>query len=165
MRRSDDFNFGSLALAALYLPAGALGDRYGYANTFVVGATGFAIASILAGLAPTSEVLIAARAVQGVFGALLTPGSLALLRATYKDEAGKALRVPGTNPFFPLPHELQGNRFLQLLRTHSIDVYLMNTGWIVDDAPPRGKKISVEHSSACVRAIASRIPLLGAPLA
>jgi EmrB/QacA subfamily drug resistance transporter len=81
----------SLALAALYLPAGALGDRYGYANTFVVGVTGFAIASVLAGAAPTSEVLIAARAIQGVFGALLTPGSLALLRATYKDEAGRAI--------------------------------------------------------------------------
>jgi EmrB/QacA subfamily drug resistance transporter len=81
----------SLALAALYLPAGALGDRYGYANTFVVGVTGFALASLLAGAAPTSEVLIAARAIQGIFGALLTPGSLALLRATYKDEAGKAI--------------------------------------------------------------------------
>ena len=81
----------SLALAALYLPAGALGDRYGYANTFVIGVVGFAAASVLAGAAPTSEVLIAARAIQGVFGALLTPGSLALLRATYKDEAGRAI--------------------------------------------------------------------------
>lgn len=81
----------SLALATLYLPAGALGDRYGYANTFVVGVTGFALASVLAGLAPTSEVLIAARAIQGIFGALLTPGSLALLRATYRDEAGRAI--------------------------------------------------------------------------
>ena len=81
----------SLALAALYLPAGALGDRYGYANTFVIGVVGFAAASALAGLAPTSEVLIAARAIQGIFGALLTPGSLALLRATYKDDAGRAI--------------------------------------------------------------------------
>ena len=81
----------SLALAALYLPAGALGDRYGYANTFVVGVSGFAVASVLAGAAPTSEVLIGARAIQGIFGALLTPGSLALLRATYKDEAGRAI--------------------------------------------------------------------------
>jgi EmrB/QacA subfamily drug resistance transporter len=81
----------SLALAALYLPAGALGDRYGYANTFVIGVAGFAAASVLAGVAPTSEVLFAARALQGIFGALLTPGSLALLRATYKDEAGRAI--------------------------------------------------------------------------
>jgi phosphoenolpyruvate carboxykinase (ATP) len=71
-----------------------------------------------------------------------------------KDEAGKALRVPGTNPFFPLPHELQGNRFLELLRTHPIDVYLMNTGYIADDGHPDAKKITVAHSSACVQAIA-----------
>jgi EmrB/QacA subfamily drug resistance transporter len=81
----------SLTLAALYLPAGALGDRYGYVTTFVAGVTGFALASILAGAAPTGEVLIAARAIQGVFGALLTPSSLALLRATYKDDAGRAI--------------------------------------------------------------------------
>ena len=41
------------------------------------------------------------------------------------DEAGKFLRVPGTNPFFPLPHDLQGNRFLDLLSAHPIEVYLM----------------------------------------
>ncbi len=44
------------------------------------------------------------------------------------DEAGKFLRVPGTNPFFPMPHDLQGNRFLELLEEHPLDVYLMNTG-------------------------------------
>ena len=71
-----------------------------------------------------------------------------------KDEAGKALRVPGTNPFFPLPQELQGNRFLELLGSHLIEVYLMNTGWIVDDTGPASKKVTVEHSSACVQAIA-----------
>ncbi|MEK7247399.1 MAG: phosphoenolpyruvate carboxykinase (ATP) [Chloroflexota bacterium] len=71
-----------------------------------------------------------------------------------KDEAGKALRVPGTNPFFPLPHDVQGNRFLKLLRTHPIDVYLMNTGWIVDDQGPGSKKVTIEHSSFCLQAIA-----------
>lgn len=71
-----------------------------------------------------------------------------------KDEAGKALRVPGTNPFFPLPHELQGNRFLQLLKSHPIDTYLMNTGWIVDDQGPGSKKITVQHSSYCLQTIA-----------
>jgi phosphoenolpyruvate carboxykinase (ATP) len=71
-----------------------------------------------------------------------------------KDEAGKALRVPGTNPFFPLPHDVQGNRFLKLLHTHPIDVYLMNTGWIVDDKGPDSKKITVAHSSHCLNAVA-----------
>jgi EmrB/QacA subfamily drug resistance transporter len=81
----------SVALAALYLPAGALGDRYGYVNIFVGGVIGFAAASALAGAAPTGEVLIAARVVQGIFGALLTPSSLALLRATYGAESGRAI--------------------------------------------------------------------------
>jgi phosphoenolpyruvate carboxykinase (ATP) len=71
-----------------------------------------------------------------------------------KDEAGKALRVPGTNPFFPLPHDVQGNRFLELMRSHPIDTYLMNTGWIVDDQGPGSKKITVEFSSACLTAVA-----------
>ena len=75
-----------------------------------------------------------------------------------KDEAGKALRVPGTNPFFPLPHELQGNRFLELLDTHPIDVYLMNTGWIVgddaDEREGRAKKVKIPISSAVVKAVA-----------
>ncbi len=44
------------------------------------------------------------------------------------DEAGKFLRVPGTNPFFPMPHDLQGNRFLELLERNPLDVYLLNTG-------------------------------------
>src|SRR5438094_4760832 len=44
------------------------------------------------------------------------------------DEAGKFLRVPGTNPFFPMPHDLQGNRFLELLAEHPLEVYVMNTG-------------------------------------
>jgi phosphoenolpyruvate carboxykinase (ATP) len=71
-----------------------------------------------------------------------------------KDEAGKALRVPGTNPFFPLPHDRQGNRFHELLATHPIDVYLMNTGWIVNDEGPGSRKISVADSSHCLTAIA-----------
>jgi len=75
-----------------------------------------------------------------------------------KDEAGKALRVPGTNPFFPLPHELQGNRFLELLKTHSMEVYLMNTGWVGgDDAAEKegiAKKVKIPISSAVVKAVA-----------
>ena len=75
-----------------------------------------------------------------------------------KDEAGKALRVPGTNPFFPLPHGLQGNRFLELLATHSMEVYLMNTGWIggddADEKAGKAKKVKIPISSAVVKAVA-----------
>jgi phosphoenolpyruvate carboxykinase (ATP) len=70
-------------------------------------------------------------------------------------EEGKFLRVPGTNPFFPLPHGLQGNRLLELLATHPIETYLLNTGRVggkEDD--DRSKKVKIPHTSACVKAIA-----------
>jgi phosphoenolpyruvate carboxykinase (ATP) len=74
-----------------------------------------------------------------------------------KAEEGKFLRVPGTNPFFPLRHGLQGNRFLELLETHPMEVYLMNTGRVggrEDDQ--RSKKVKIPHSSAIVKAIAEQ---------
>jgi EmrB/QacA subfamily drug resistance transporter len=81
----------SLALASLYLPAGAIGDRGGRRETFAAGVAGFAIASVLAGAAPTGAFLIVARALQGVAGAFMTTNSLALLRETYGAEAGRAV--------------------------------------------------------------------------
>src|ERR687888_1923342 len=72
-----------------------------------------------------------------------------------KAEEGKFLRVPGTNPFFPMPHGLQGNRFLELLDSHPIEVFLMNTGRVggrEDD--DRSKKIKIPTSSAVVQSIA-----------
>ncbi len=71
------------------------------------------------------------------------------------DEAGKFLRVPGTNPFFPMPHDLQGNRFLELLEAHPLDVYLMNTGRVGGpEEDERSKKVRIRHSSAIVKGIA-----------
>src|ERR671918_139516 len=71
------------------------------------------------------------------------------------DEAGKFLRVPGTNPFFPLPHDLQGNRFLELLEEHPLEVYLMNTGRVGGpEEDERSKKVRIKHSSAIVKGIA-----------
>jgi EmrB/QacA subfamily drug resistance transporter len=72
-----------LALSALLLVGGALGDRYGRRRVFVVGVIWFAAASLLCGLAPNIVFLIAARALQGVGGALLVPGSLAILEASF----------------------------------------------------------------------------------
>src|SRR6266542_2063136 len=72
-----------------------------------------------------------------------------------KDEAGKALRVPGTNPFFPLLHAQQGNRLAELLVTHPLEVYLLNTGRVGgNDEDDRSKKVRIPHSSAIVAAIA-----------
>ena len=72
-----------------------------------------------------------------------------------KDEMGKSLRVPGTNPFFPLRHEQQGNRFLELHRSRPFEVYLMNTGRVGGpESVTASKKVTIEHSSAIVKAIA-----------
>ena len=70
-------------------------------------------------------------------------------------EEGKFLRVPGTNPFFPLRHGLQGNRILELLDSHPIEVFLMNTGRVGGRAgDDRSKKVRIPHSSAVVKGIA-----------
>lgn len=76
-------NAYTLTLASLILLGGSLGDRYGRRRVFLVGVVWFALASLLCGLAPNVETLIAARALQGVGGALLTPGSLALISASF----------------------------------------------------------------------------------
>ncbi|TML62031.1 MAG: phosphoenolpyruvate carboxykinase [Actinobacteria bacterium] len=71
------------------------------------------------------------------------------------DEAGKSLRVPGTNPFFPMLHDLQGNRFLELLEEHPLEVYLLNTGRVGGpEEDERSKKVRIKHSSAIVKGIA-----------
>jgi EmrB/QacA subfamily drug resistance transporter len=81
-----------LTLAGLLLLAGALADRYGRRKLYVIGVIWFAGASALCALAWSAEALIAARALQGVGGALLTPGSLAILQATFApDDRGKAI--------------------------------------------------------------------------
>src|SRR5215210_2777737 len=73
-----------LTLASLILLGGSLGDRHGRRRVFVVGVILFTAASLLCALAPSSEMLIVARLLQGVGGALLTPGSLAMLEATFR---------------------------------------------------------------------------------
>ncbi len=71
------------------------------------------------------------------------------------DEMGKFLRVPGTNPFFPLLHDHQGNRFHELLDAHKFEVFLLNTGRVGGgDADDRSKKVGIDDSSAVVKAIA-----------
>jgi EmrB/QacA subfamily drug resistance transporter len=81
-----------LTLASFILLGGAAGDRWGRRRVFVVGAIWFGAASVVCGLAPNLQVLIAARVVQGVGAALVTPSSLALLQASFvPDDRGKAV--------------------------------------------------------------------------
>ncbi|MFE5032013.1 MFS transporter [Streptomyces sp. NPDC056683] len=81
-----------LTLAGLILLGGSLGDQYGRRKIFVIGVVWFAAASLMCGLAPTDAVLIGARALQGIGGALLTPGSLALIQASFHpDDRARAV--------------------------------------------------------------------------
>jgi EmrB/QacA subfamily drug resistance transporter len=74
----------TLTLAALILLGGSLGDRYGRRRIFLIGVCWFAAASLLCGLAQNTGQLVAARALQGIGGALLTPGSLALIQSSFR---------------------------------------------------------------------------------
>jgi EmrB/QacA subfamily drug resistance transporter len=82
----------TLTLASLILLGGSLGDRFGRRRIFVIGTLWFAAASALCALAPSIAILVAARALEGVGGALLTPGSLAMIQASFDEEdRGKAI--------------------------------------------------------------------------
>ncbi|MGA4842247.1 MFS transporter [Streptomyces sp. G45] len=75
-----------LALAVALITAGKLGDRFGHRQTFLIGVVGFAAASGAIGLSGTVSLVIAFRVLQGLFGALLMPAALGLLRATFPAE-------------------------------------------------------------------------------
>jgi len=80
-----------LSLSALLILAGALNDYYGRRRMFAVGLAGFGITSVLCGIAPSIELLIAFRILQGAAGALLVPGSLAIITAGFEgEEQGRA---------------------------------------------------------------------------
>ena len=83
-----------LTLSALLILAGALSDFYGRRRVFLIGLVGFGLTSVLCGLAPNMEFLVLSRILQGAAGAILVPGSLALLTATFSGEAqGRAYGV------------------------------------------------------------------------
>ena len=71
-----------------------------------------------------------------------------------KDEEGKFLRVPGTNPFFPRDMADMGNRMLELLDSHEVQAFVLNTGRVGGgDEHPGSKKVTIPHSSAIVQGI------------
>ena len=81
-----------ITLSALILIGGSLGDRFGRRRVFLVGVAWFTVASVLCAAAPNLVVLIAARALQGVGGALLVPGSLAIIESSFSpDDRGRAI--------------------------------------------------------------------------
>jgi EmrB/QacA subfamily drug resistance transporter len=81
-----------VTLSSLILIGGSLGDLFGERRIYIIGVAGFGVTSLFCALAPTIELLVIARALQGVFGALLTPAALAVIAATFPpDERGKAI--------------------------------------------------------------------------
>src|SRR5207237_83723 len=88
------YNAYLLTLCALLILAGALNDFYGRRRMFALGLAGFGVTSVLCGLAPTMETLVLFRIVQGATGAMLVPGSLALITANFSgEEQGRAFGV------------------------------------------------------------------------
>src|SRR5262249_22850055 len=87
----------ALAFGSLLLLGGRLSDLFGQKRAFLIGASGFALASAVGGAAPSFGVLVTARAVQGVFGALLALAALSLVTNTFTDprERGKAFGIYG----------------------------------------------------------------------
>jgi EmrB/QacA subfamily drug resistance transporter len=82
----------TLTLAAFILVGGSLGDRLGRRRVYVWGIVGFAATSLLCAVAPSADMLVAARVLQGVAGALLTPGSLAVIQASFRPaDRGRAI--------------------------------------------------------------------------
>jgi EmrB/QacA subfamily drug resistance transporter len=83
-----------LTVSALLILSGALADAYGRRRLFVIGLVGFGASSVLCGIAPNMELLIAGRVVQGIFGAFLVPSSLAIITATFDGaERGRAFGI------------------------------------------------------------------------
>jgi len=83
----------SLVLAALLVAMGSLGDRVGRRRLLMVGATGFAVVSAVAAFAPSAEYLVAARAALGVFGAMLMPSTLSLIRNIFTEASARRLAI------------------------------------------------------------------------
>ncbi len=82
----------TLALASLILLGGSLGDHFGRRRLYLIGIVWFALASLACALAPSAPVLIGARVLQGIGGALLTPGSLALIQSSFREsDRGRAV--------------------------------------------------------------------------
>lgn len=88
------YNGYLLSLSALLILAGALADYYGRKKVYAIGLWGFGLTSVMCGLAPTMDFLILSRVLQGVAGALLVPGSLALIGSSFsEDEQGRAFGI------------------------------------------------------------------------
>ena len=133
-----------LSLASLILLGGSLGDRFGRRRVFVIGTVWFAVASLLCGLAPNPEVLIAARVLQGIGGALLTPGSLAMIQGAFAHED----RAPAIGAWSGLTSISGGDRAVRRRRPGAVRRLAVD----LPDQPPAGRASpSSSRSAGCPR--------------
>ena len=119
-----------LTLSALLILAGALSDFYGRRRLFVIGLIGFGITSVLCGLAPNIEFLIVARLLQGATGAILVPGSLAILTTNFEgEEQGRAFGIwAGASGLAPILGPFVGGLLVDSVSWRAI--FLLNIPFI-----------------------------------
>ncbi|MFJ8747110.1 MFS transporter [Embleya sp. NPDC127516] len=163
----------TLAFGVLLVVGGRLGDRWGRRRLFLLGAGGFAVASLLCALAPAPELLVAARIAQGAFGALLIPQGFGILKSVFPPaETGKAFAAFG--PILGLsavggPILAGALIHLDLFGTGWRLIFLMNVPlglaavlgglrYIPKDAPNPGVRIDV--LAAALLAVASTLVIL-----
>lgn len=156
-----------LTLSSLLLLGGALGDLYGRRRIYLIGLLIFVASSALCGIAPTSEVLIAARAIQGIGGALMVPASLAIIQAVFaKEDRGKAIGSwTGLGTFFTAFGPFVGGVFVTYISwrwAFFINVPLgLVTWWVTmrfipetHSAVDDGKKVHIDALGALLCALA-----------
>ena len=139
-----------LSLASLILLGGSLGDRFGRRRIFVIGTVWFAAASLLCGLAPNPEVLIAARVLQGVGGALLTPGSLAMIQGAFAHED----RAPAIGAWSGLTSVVRRDRAVRRRRAGRVRRLALD----LPDQPAAGRGDGVHRGHVRCRRPATRTP-------
>jgi EmrB/QacA subfamily drug resistance transporter len=141
----------TLTLSAFLLLGGSLGDRYGRRKVFQIGLAWFAAASLLCAVAPNATLLIAARALQGVGGALLTPGSLAIIEASFApDQRGRAIGTwSGFSGLFSAMGPLLGGLLAQSVSWRA--VFFINPPFAVLAIVIAGRHVPESHRSATNR--------------
>jgi len=154
----------TVAFASLILTTGALGDRLGAKRTFMTGFAVFTAASLTSGLAPTSAILIAARAVQGVGAAIMVPNSLALLNHAYPEPKARGRAVgwwvgaggvalTAGPPVGGAPIALAGWRSIFLVNLPIGLAGLWLTWRYVTDAPRASRKLDLPGQAAAIGAL------------
>lgn len=156
-------NAYTLSLASLILVGGSLGDRYGRVRMYRLGVVGFGLASLACAVAPSIEWLIAARFLQGIGGALLTPGSLAIIEATLApdDRAAGVGRWSGLGGVASAAGPLVGGLLIEfsswqwvfLLNLPLVVVVLVFSRWVPESSALGARNQPIDLAGAVLSAV------------